>query len=63
MVYAQHRIRSGEWDVQSFLVFWDTKDHLILSRQTDPMILKKKKKKRTCQTVDFAVSVELKVKL
>ena len=36
MVYAQARISSVEWDVQSSLGFWDTNDSSNLSQMTKP---------------------------
>ena len=60
MVYAQPRMPPGKWDKR----LWDFEmetDHLILAIRPDLVILNKKK--RTNQTVDFAVLVDHIVKL
>ena len=45
---------------------WDFEmqtDHLFLARRPHLVMIKKKKKKRTCRIVDFAVSADHRVKL
>ena len=63
MVYAQPRICPGKWDIQTPLGFWNTNGLLNLSQTTRPNNSQQKKKKRTCQIVDFAVPVDHRVKL
>ena len=50
MVYAQPRIRLGEWDAQTSLGFWDTNGSPNLGQMTRPsdnqQLQKKKKKKK-----------------
>ena len=63
VVYAKPRIRPGEWDTQSSLGFWyinGSRDLVQITRQDSQ---KKKKKKRTCWIVDFAVPVVQKSKI
>ena len=46
-------------------LLWDFEikaDHLISARCPDLVIVSKKKKKRTCRIVDFAVPADLRVK-
>ena len=38
-------------------------DHLILARRPDLIIINKKKKKRTCKIVDFAIPADHRIKL
>ena len=38
-------------------------DHLISARRPDLIIINKKKKKRTCKIVDFAVPADYRIKL
>ena len=47
VVYAQHGIRIGERESQSYLGFSDAKaDNVISARRKDLMIVSKKKKKK-----------------
>ena len=62
MVYAQPRIRPGEWDRQNSLVFWDTNESHNLGQTTRPSD-RQQKKERTCWIVDFAVPTDHMVKL
>ena len=63
LVFAQPGIRTGEWDAQTSLGFWDTNWSLNLGQTTRPcdsQLKKKKKEKRkkekeTCRIADFAV--------
>ena len=48
-------------EAQNSLVFWDTNAHLISARRPELVVVNKHK--RTCRIVDFAVSVEHRVKL
>ena len=61
LVYAQHKIRPGEWDAQSSLRFWDTSRSRYLDLTTRPSECQQKK--RTCRIGDFALSVDHWVKL
>ena len=64
MLFAQPGICLGEWDAQNSLGFWDTNGSPKLGQTTRPRdSQKKKRKKRTCQIVDFAVSVDHRLKL
>ena len=61
MVYAQPRIRPGEWDAQSPLEFWHTnRSPTSTNRRSD---LVKVNKKRTSRRVDFAVPAVHRMKL
>ena len=56
IVYAQTRIRRGEWDAQNSEI---QTDHLTPDRRTDLGIYRpKQKKKRTCRIDDFAVTAD-----
>ena len=58
-----HKTRCHKNDTHELL--WDFNiqtDHLISARRPDLIVIKKKKKK-TCKIVDFAVPAELKIKL
>ena len=51
---------------EMYKLFWDfeiPKDHQISTRRPDFILIKKKRKKRTCRIVDFAVLVDPRVKL
>ena len=61
MVYAQPRICPGEWDAQTFLIFWDTNGSPNLNQATKPS--DSRQKKRTCWIVDFAAPAVHIVKL
>ena len=53
------------WENETHKLLWDFEiqiDHLILARQPELIIIIKKKK-RTCQIVDFAVPADNRVKL
>ena len=63
MVYAQRSICPEEWDTQTPMGFWHKMDHLISARRPDLMITNKKKKKKICKIVDFAVPADHRVKL
>ena len=69
MVYAQIRIRPGNWDAQTLLGFWDTNGSCNLGQTTwlcesqQQKKKKKKKKKRTYRIVDFAVPADHRIKL
>ena len=60
VVYAQPRIHCGEWDAQSSLGFWDIDGSPDLRQMT---ITSDSKKERTSWIVDFAISVDRRVKL
>ena len=50
----------------SHKLLWDFNiqtDHLIPARRSDLIIINKKKKKRTCKIVDFAVPADHRIKL
>ena len=58
MVYAQPSICPRKWD------FEIQTDQLILARRPNLIIInRRKKKKRTCKIVDFAVSTDHRIKL
>ena len=61
--WYMHCTESGlEYGTQKLLWYFEMQaDHLISVRQSDLVIVnkkKKKEKKRTCQTVNFAVSAD-----
>ena len=62
IVYAKARIRSGDWDTQTSLGFWDTSRSPNSSREPRPCD-QRKKKERTCRIVDFSVSADHRVKI
>ena len=62
MIYAQPKIYPGKWNTQNSLRIWDTNRSLNL-RQTTRSSDSQKKKKGTCQIVDFAVPADHGVKL
>ena len=68
MVYAQPRIRPGEWDAQTPLGFWDTNGPPNLGQTTRPynkqqQQQQQQQQQRTWQIVDFAVLADHRVKL
>ena len=63
MVYAQHNISSGEWHTQTTQGFDIQTDVKVSTRRPDLILIIKKKKKRTCKIVDFAVPANHRVKL
>ena len=60
VVYAQPRIRLGEWDALSSLRFWDTNRSSNLVQINKP--IGSQQKKRTFWIVDFPVSTTVKSK-
>ena len=59
MVYAQHRIRPGEWDAQISLGFWDTNKSPNVGQTTK----RKERKNQNCRIVDFAVPADNWIKI
>ena len=61
-----HTIPESVRENKTLKLLWDLEiqtDYLISARQPDHIIINKKKKKKTCRIVDFAVSAYYKVKL
>ena len=53
-------------EIDTHKLQWDfdiQTDHLISARRPDLIIINKKKKKRTCRIVDFAVPADHRIKL
>ena len=66
MVYAQARIRPGEWDKQTPQGFWDTNGLPNLGQTTRPcknQQQQQKKKKRICRIMDFPISADHRIKV
>ena len=61
MVYAQPKIRAGEWDSKTSPGFWDTNGSPLLIQATTPW--DSQRKKWTCRIADFAVPAGGRVKL
>ena len=64
MVYAQPSTCPWKWHIHKIL--WDFNiqtDHLISARRPDLIIINKKKKKKICKIVDFAVPADHRIKL
>ena len=55
-VYAQPRIRPGEWDAQNSLGFWDTNGSPNTDQTTRPS--NNQQKKKTSQSLDFSVPAD-----
>ena len=62
VVYAQPIIRLGELDAQIHCDFDIEKSHISMTRQLDLVIVNKNKNERTCQIVNFADSIDHRVK-
>ena len=57
MIYAQPGIRSGKWDAQNFLGFWDTNGSSNLGQTTRPINSQQQQQKK-CRILDFVAQAD-----